>query len=37
MQIPITNGTLTQIQETLTAKSDYTLPTTINVSGATSN
>lgn len=37
MQINITNGTLTQIQETLTASSGYTLPTTISVSGATSN
>lgn len=37
MQISITNGTLTQISETLQASSGYTLPTTISVSGATSN
>ena len=37
MQINITNGTLTNIQETLTPDTNYTLPTTINVSGATSN
>ena len=37
MQISITNGTLTQVEETLVATQGYTLPTTIQVSGATSN
>ena len=34
MQISITNGTLTQIDETLVATQGYNLPTSINVSGA---
>ena len=37
MQISITNGTLTQVEETLVASQGYNLPTSINVSGATSN
>lgn len=37
MQISITNGTLTSISETLSPSTGYALPTTIQVSGATSN
>ena len=37
MQISITNGTLTQVEETLVATQGYNLPTSISVSGATSN
>lgn len=37
MQISITNGTLTSISETLSPNTGYVLPTTIQVSGATSN
>lgn len=37
MQINITNGTLTSIQETLSPASGYSLPSTITVTGATSD
>ena len=37
MQITVTNGTLTQIQETLSAASGYVLPSTVVVTGATSD
>lgn len=37
MTITITNGTLTSINETLTADSGYDLPSSITVSGATSS
>ena len=37
MQITITNGTLTQVQETLSAANGYVLPDSITVTGATSN
>ena len=37
MQINITNGTLTQVQETLSPASGYSLPLTITVTGATSS
>ena len=37
MQITITNGTLTQIQETLSPSSGYSLPSSISVTGATSS
>ena len=36
MQVNVTNGTLTQIQETLSPASGYELPSTISVTGATS-
>lgn len=37
MQITITNGTLTQISETLTPASGYALPSSVTVTGATSS
>lgn len=37
MQITVTNGTLAQVQETLSAASGYLLPSSIVVSGATSS
>ena len=37
MQILISNGTLTQVQETFSASSPYILPTTVTVTGATSS
>lgn len=37
MAISITNGTLTQVQSTLSPASGYDLPDTVTVSGATSN
>lgn len=37
MQINITNGTLTQVQETLSPASGYELPSSITVIGATSS
>ena len=37
MQINIANGTLTQIQETLSPASGYALPSSITVTGATSS
>ena len=35
MQITITNGTITQVQETLSPAAGYCVPTTITVVGAT--
>ena len=37
MQLTITNGTLTQVQETLTAASGYVLPSSVTVTGASSS
>ena len=37
MQISITNGTLTQVQETLSPSSGYVLPSSVTVTGATSS